>query len=96
TAPLSGLDDEFVPLPRLVELVTEHGFAPVVVQEANLDEWDLFESGYTARYARWLATHEPDHPDAAEVRERARAQRESYLRGYRGTLGLAYLQLLAV
>ncbi len=37
-----------------------HGFAPVVVQEASLEEWD------------------------------------AYFRGYRGVLGLAYLQLLAV
>jgi hypothetical protein len=96
TAPLAGRDDEFVTLPELLDLVVEHGFAPVAVQEASQDEWDAFESGFTARYATWLATHEPDHPDAAEVRERARRQRDAYFRGYRGILGLGYLQLLAV
>ena len=96
TAPLSGRDDEFVALPDLVDLAVEHGFAAVAVQEASLDEWDAFESGFTARFATWLALHGPDHPDAAEVRARAQAQRDAYFRGYRGILGLAYLQLIAV
>jgi len=96
TAPLAGRDDEFVTLPELLDLAVEHGFAPIAVQEASQDEWDAFESGFTAHYATWLATHEPDHPDAPEVRERARRQRDAYFRGYRGILGLAYLQLLAV
>ena len=96
TAPLSGRDDEFVALPDLVDLAVEHGFAAVAVQEASLDEWDAFESGFTARFATWLARHGSDHPDAAEVRARAQAQRDAYFRGYRGVLGLAYLQLLAV
>lgn len=96
TAPLSGRDDELVALPELLDLVVEHGFVPVVVQEATQEEWDAFESGFTARYATWLATHDPDHPGAAEVRARAQQQRDAYYRGYRGILGLAYLQLLAV
>jgi predicted O-methyltransferase YrrM len=96
TAPLAGRDDEFVPLPELVDLAVEHGFAPVVVQEASLAEWDDFESGFTACYATWLAEHDPDHTDAPEVRARAQRQRDAYFRGYRGILGLAYLQLLAV
>ena len=47
-------------------------------------------------YARWLAEHDPDDPDAAEVRDRAARQHQGYFQGYRGILGLAYLQLLAV
>ncbi len=96
TAPLSGRDDEFVTLHELTRIAGEAGFAVAGVQEADLDEWDDFESGFTAGYAHWLATHEPDHPDAAEVRLRADRQRAGYLAGYRGILGLAYLQLLAV
>ncbi len=96
TAPLAGRDDEFVSLAELVDLAVESGFAPVAVQEASLDEWDAFESGFTACYASWLATNDPAHPDAAEVRDRARRQRDAYFRGYRGILGLGYLQLLAV
>jgi SAM-dependent methyltransferase len=96
TAPLAGRDDEFVTLAELVDLAVEHGFATVAVQEASLDEWDAFESGFTAGYATWLATHPPDHPDAEEVRGLARRQRHAYFHGYRGIMGLGYLQLLAV
>lgn len=94
--PLGGREDEMTFLPDLLELAVGNGFAIHAFHEASVDEWDVFESGYTARYATWLAAHEPDHPDAKEVAERARAQREAYLRGYRGVLGLAYLHLIAV
>jgi cyclopropane fatty-acyl-phospholipid synthase-like methyltransferase len=96
TAPLAGRDDEYVPLARLVELADENGFAVVAVHEASLEEWDAFESGYTAGYARWLAEHEPDDPEADEVRRLATRQHAAYLGGYRGVLGLAYLHLVAV
>ena len=71
TAPLSGRDDEFVTLDELSSIAVDAGFDIVSADEATLDEWDAFESGFTARYDTWLATHSPDHPDAASVRERA-------------------------
>ena len=95
-APLGQRLDEFVALPELVELAVRCGFASLAVAEAGLDEWDEFESGYSARYAAWLAEHGSDHPDADEVRARAARQRTAYLGGYRGILGFAYLSLLAV
>jgi SAM-dependent methyltransferase len=95
-APLAGRLDEFLPLAELVELAVAHGFAPLAVHEAGLDEWDEFETGFTARYAHWLVEHGPDHPDADEVRARAARQRTGYFGGYRGVLGLAYLGLVAV
>lgn len=96
TAPLAGRADEHVTLPELLELAADHGFAPLQVHEASLDEWDAFESGYSARYARWLAHNDADHPDRDEVLQRAAQQRSSYFGGYRGVLGLAYLGLIAV
>jgi cyclopropane fatty-acyl-phospholipid synthase-like methyltransferase len=96
TAPLAGRDDEFVALGPLVEIAEAHGFALVAAHEASLDEWDAFESGFTAGYAHWLAAHEPDDPEAEEVRGLASRQHASYLGGYRGVLGLAYLELVAV
>jgi len=96
TAPLSGRDDEYVAMGALVDLAEAHGFAVVAAHEADRDEWDAFESGFTARYARWLTEHEPDHPDADEVRGLAARQHAAYFGGYRGILGLAYLQLVAV
>jgi cyclopropane fatty-acyl-phospholipid synthase-like methyltransferase len=95
-APLAGRDDEFRTLGDVVELAVEAGFAPLGVHEASLDEWDVFESGYAAGYARWLADHDPGDPEADEVRELAERQRAAYFEGYRGVLGLGYLELLAV
>jgi hypothetical protein len=68
----------------------------MAAHEAGLDEWDVFESGFAAGYARWLASHPADDPDAEEVRELAARQHTAYFGGYRGILGLAYLHLVAV
>ncbi len=95
-APLSGRLDELVPLAGLLEVAADHGFLPLTVHEASLDEWDEFESGYSACYAEWLVEHGGDHPDADEVRALATRQRAAYYAGYRGVLGMAYLGLLAV
>lgn len=93
-APLAGRADEFVTLAELIELAADEGFQPVTVFEATLDEWDAFESGNAACYARWLADHPADHPDAERVREFADHQRTAYYDGYRGILGMAYLGLV--
>jgi cyclopropane fatty-acyl-phospholipid synthase-like methyltransferase len=95
-APLAGRDDELVTIGALVVLAEAHGFAVVAAHQADLDEWDTFESGYTAGYARWLAEHDADDPDAEEVRGLAARQHAAYFGGYRGVLGLAYLHLVAV
>jgi cyclopropane fatty-acyl-phospholipid synthase-like methyltransferase len=95
-APLAGRDDEFRTLGEVAELAVAAGFAPLAVHEASLDEWDVFESGYAAGYARWLAAHDADDPEADEVRGLAERQRTAYFSGYRGILGLGYLELLVV
>lgn len=95
-APLAGLLDEYVSLPELLDLAWRSGFAVVQVHEANQDEWDHFESGYTARYAEWLAANSRAHPAYEEVLQKAHRQRDAYFRGYRGVLGMAYLGLLAI
>ena len=95
-APLAGRLDEFVSLAELVEIVTSCGFAVMAFHEADLDEWDTFESGIGACYARWLAEHDAQDPESDDVRQRAKRHRASYLHGYRGVLGMAYLELLAV
>jgi hypothetical protein len=93
---LAGRDDEFVTLGDVADLAVAAGFAPLAVHEASLDEWDVFESGYAAGYARWLAEHPADHPETDEVRALAERQRAAYFAGYRGVLGLGYLELVAV
>jgi len=94
--PLSGRLDEFISLRELVALTVEEGFQPVSLGEATVDEWDVFESGFSAKFAKWLAQHPSDDPDAAAVRTRVAEQRGGYLGGYRGVLGMAYLGLIAV
>lgn len=96
TAPLAGRDDEYVDLGTLTRLATGHGFAVLGAGEASLDEWDEFEAGFTAGYARWLLDHPDDHPDTERVRALATRQRAAYFDGYRGILGLAYLRLVAL
>lgn len=95
-AVLSGRHDEFLFLSEVVDLAEECGFVAVQTHEANLDEWDHFESGFTAGYAEWLAEHGPDHADYAEKYSRMKQQRHAYLKGYRGVMGMVYLCLLAV
>src|SRR4029078_2822982 len=63
--PLAGSDDEFVTLGEVADLAVAAGFAPLAVHEASLDEWDVFESGYAAGYARWLAGDARDAPREA-------------------------------
>lgn len=95
-APLGGRDDELVALPELLDLAKEAGFGVLGFGESTLQEWDDFESGFAAGHAAWLAAHEPDHPEAAAVRQRADRQHAAYLRGYRGVLGFAHLRLVAL
>ena len=95
-APLAGRSDEYVFLPDLLDMARDSGFAVMQVHQATLDEWDAFESGYVARYARWLASNPADHPDVPSVRDKVELQSNAYFRGYRGILGMAYLAMFAV
>ncbi|MFD7320479.1 class I SAM-dependent methyltransferase [Streptomyces sp. NPDC059875] len=79
----------------LVDLAVEAGFRPAWIETASRGEWEEFESGYRHDTELWLAAH-PDHPFAAETRERVDRQRSSWLNGYRTVLGMAYLTLVPV
>ena len=93
---LSGRPDEFTFLPNLLASARDSGFAVLRTHQASQDEWDTFESGFTAGYVRWLAGHPNEHPAAGGVSAALLAQNNAYFRGYRGILGMAYLELLAV
>lgn len=86
---------EHLSLGALVDLAIEAGFRPAWIETASAEEWEEFESGYRYDTEVWLAAH-PDHPLAAETRERVDRQRSSWLNGYRRALGIAYLTLVAV
>jgi SAM-dependent methyltransferase len=82
-------------LAGLTDLAIGAGFRPEWIETASRDEWDDFESGVAAGTEEWLATH-PDHPRAAETRQRADERLSVWLRGSRGCYGLAYLTLIPV
>ena len=91
-----------MPIPRgqygsladLVDLAHTHGYRLLGVEQAGLDEWDVFENGHGLARERWLRAN-PDSPHADEVRARADTHRNYRIKGWRGTLGLAYLTLQA-
>ncbi|SES31205.1 Methyltransferase domain-containing protein [Lentzea xinjiangensis] len=86
--------NQYSSLADLVDLAHTHGYRLLAVEQASLDEWDVFENGHALARERWLREH-PDAEHAAEIRARADAHRTYRLRGWRGTLGLAYLTLQA-
>ena len=88
-----GLTPDALPdLAGLVDLALTAGFRPLFVQTASRDEWEQFESGYLADLERWLHRH-GDRREADAIRARADKHRNEWLRGYRQTLGFAYLNL---
>jgi cyclopropane fatty-acyl-phospholipid synthase-like methyltransferase len=86
---------ELPDLAQIADLAVAAGFRPAWIETATEAEWEEFESAYQADEEEWLAAH-PDHPEAAELRQRLDEHRSHWLRGYRGLLGLAYLTLVPV
>ena len=86
--------DQYGSLADLVDLAHAHGYRLLAVEQASLDEWDVFENGHALAWERWLRAN-PDSVHAAEIRAKADTQRGYRLRGWRGTMGLAYLTLQA-
>ena len=87
--------EELPDLAGIADLAVAAGFRPAWIETATEPEWEEFESGYQADEEEWLAA-QPDHPEAAKVRQRVDEHRSHWLRGYRGLLGLAYLTLVPV
>lgn len=91
----AAVPDDLPQLPDLaglVDLAINAGYRPVFIEEASTEEWDAFESAYLADWEEWLVDH-PGHPDTDSVRARADEHRNQWLRGYRGSLGFAYVTL---
>jgi cyclopropane fatty-acyl-phospholipid synthase-like methyltransferase len=86
---------ELPDLAQIADLAVAAGFRLAWIETVTEAEWEEFESGYQADEEEWLAAH-PDHPEAAEIRQRVDEHRSHWLRGYRGLLGLAYLTLIPV
>ncbi|MFC5908145.1 SAM-dependent methyltransferase [Streptacidiphilus monticola] len=80
-------------LAGLTDLAVAAGFRTSWIETASPEEWEEFESGYQSDVEEWLAAH-PGHPLAEETRARLDGHRSSWLRGYRGVMGIAYLTLV--
>ncbi|MEU4806077.1 methyltransferase domain-containing protein [Actinosynnema sp. NPDC023587] len=84
---------EFSALDGLVDQALESGYRLLNLATATRDEWDSFESRWCAGRERWLSAN-PDHPEAAEVARVVDDHRDGWLKGYRASLGFAYLTLV--
>lgn len=80
-------------LAELVELTEKCGFRMLRLATASTDEWDSFESRWCGALEKWLLSN-PDAAGRDEVRVLADEHRTTWLRGYRGALGFAYLVLI--
>jgi cyclopropane fatty-acyl-phospholipid synthase-like methyltransferase len=85
-----GDTGQYGTLGALVELAHDHGYRTLAVSEATVDEWDEFQFQWLLGYERRLL----DHPDDAAIRAKSDAMRTSYLTGWRGVMGFAYLTLV--
>ncbi|MEU0878975.1 class I SAM-dependent methyltransferase [Lentzea sp. NPDC005914] len=86
--------DQYRTLAGLVDFAHEHGYRLIAAEQASLDEWDVFENGHALAWERWLRDN-PDSEHAGDIRAKADRQRGWRLRGWRATMGLAYLTLQA-
>lgn len=84
--------EEMTDLAGLVDAATAAGFRPLGVSRADQNEWDDFESGFAADWEQWLLRH-GHTPHADDVRAKADAHRQMWLRGYGDVMGFAYLTL---
>ncbi|KJK33734.1 methyltransferase type 12 [Lentzea aerocolonigenes] len=86
--------DQLRDLAGLVDLAIEHGYRFLAAEQASQDEWDVFENGHGLAWERWLRDN-PDSEHADEIRAKADRQRTYRLKGWRATMGFAYLTLQA-
>jgi SAM-dependent methyltransferase len=79
-------------LPDVVDHTVAAGFRPLRIESSTRSEWDDYESLETRDSEEWLLAN-PDHPDAAAVRDRLDSKRGIWLRGHRDYFGFAMLTL---
>lgn len=85
----SGLArDDVGTLSGNVAVGREEGLTLRYVQPSSLEDWDRYEALQLNAAERFARDH-PDDPDVPELLERARRERDDYLRWGRDTLGWA-------
>ena len=93
-AALEATPGDFLTFATFVDASMAAGFRVLAAAEADLDEWDDFESRWCDGRERWLLDN-PSAPEADEVRAVVDRHRAGWLHGYRGVLGFAYVTLAA-
>ncbi|GIG65334.1 SAM-dependent methyltransferase [Phytomonospora endophytica] len=86
---------ELLPLAELATLSVAAGFRVAWLETVTVGEWEEFEAAYLADKELWLADN-PGDPKAAEIAAGVERHRRSFLAGYRGVMGQAYLTLVPV
>ncbi|MEY9856695.1 SAM-dependent methyltransferase [Catenulispora sp. GAS73] len=79
-------------LADLADHAVAAGFRPLRIESSTRAEWDDYESLETMDAEEWLLAN-PDHPDAAAVRDELDSKRSIWLRGHRDYFGFAMLTL---
>jgi cyclopropane fatty-acyl-phospholipid synthase-like methyltransferase len=91
-AALEIFGDEVLPLVEVVELARSAGWRVLHLSTADQREWDDFEATWRTARQEWLLEN-PDHSDAATIRDQLDTQLRDYVGVYRGVLGFVYLVL---
>src|SRR6185369_5519244 len=86
--------DEFGSLPATLDRFAEGGAELVEMVLANPDSWDRYEAAQWWAADRWLRAN-PDHPDAAWIRDTTAQRRRAYLTYRRRYLGWGVFVLRA-
>ncbi|MCZ4125550.1 SAM-dependent methyltransferase [Streptomyces sp. H39-S7] len=84
--------DDYDDLATTVDRIVADGWTPLHGHVSTLQEWDAYEWSWTGTLSRWALDH-PEHPDSGEALRAAAEHRETWLHGYRGTLGFVTLLL---
>ena len=85
----AGIDSEgWTTLAGTTDRMSNAGFAVTGVIAASDGDWDRYESLHWRAVEEWLAEN-PEHPDAAAMREQGERSRSLYLGTHRELLGWA-------
>lgn len=84
--------EEVLPITEVVDHARASGWRVLHLSTADQREWDDFESTWRAARQEWLLDN-PQHAEAATIRDQLDTQLRDYVGVYRGVLGFVYLVL---